>query len=89
MMPSAASEPCALTFAGGCRPSALSASNKPAAASAKIDASATTLREADSEASSGTTTSQIAVNDAMPPVHHAIAAASPVSDSDEITWASS
>ena len=41
---------------------------KPAPPSAKVDASATTRREADSAASSGTTTSQIAANEPMPPV---------------------
>ena len=39
-----------------------------AAASVKIDASTITRREADSAASSGTTTSQIAANEPMPPV---------------------
>ena len=40
----------------------------PTAASAKVEAVATTRRDAESDASSGTTTSQMAANDAMPPV---------------------
>ncbi len=43
-------------------------SRNPAAPSASVEASATTRRDADSAASSGTTTSQIAANEPMPPV---------------------
>ncbi len=89
MIASAASAPCAFakTFAGGCRSNALKLSNNPAAASAKVAASATTRREADSADSSGTTTSQIAANEPMPPVHQATTATRPVSESEDITCA--
>ena len=62
-------------------------SRKPAPQIANVDASATTRREADSAASSGTMTSQIAANEPMPPVWTATAVTSPVSASDESTWA--
>ena len=62
-------------------------SSRPAAPSAKVEATATTRREADSAASSGTTTSQIAENDPMPPVPIATTVTSPVSESEESTWA--
>ena len=56
-------------------------------ASAKLDASATTRREAESAASSGTTTSQIAANEAMPPVNQATTVTRPVSESEDMTCA--
>ena len=62
-------------------------SSRPAAPSAKVEATATTRRDADNAASSGTTTSQIAANEAMPPVPIATAVTSPVRASDESTWA--
>ncbi len=58
-------------------------SSRPAASSAKVDAIATTRRDADSAASSGTTTSQIAAKDEIPPVLQATTKTSPVSDSDD------
>ena len=57
--------------------------SRPAATSAKVEASATTRRDADSAASSGTTTSQIAAKEAMPPVSAATAVTSPVSASED------
>ena len=60
---------------------------KPAAASANVEAVATTRREAESAASSGTTTSQIAAKETMPPVDAATAVTSPVSASDDSTCA--
>src|SRR6478672_5310298 len=72
MMPSAASAPALSAATGGGKSvPALSTSSNPAAASAKVDAIATTRREADSEASSGTTTNQMAANEVMPPLHSA------------------
>ncbi len=62
-------------------------SRSPAAPSAKVEASATTRRDADSAASSGTITSQIAANEAMPPVSAATAVTRPVSASDDSTCA--
>ena len=62
-------------------------SRKPAPQSAKVDASATTRREADSAASSGTITSQIAANEPMPPVSSATAVTRPVSASEDSTCA--
>ncbi len=44
--------------------------SRPAQASASAEANATTRRDAESAASSGTTTSQIAAKDSMPPVDH-------------------
>ncbi len=89
MMPSAASAPCsfATSVTGGSRSSPPISSRKPAAPSAKVDASATTRRDDESDASSGTTTSQIAENEPMPPVPTATAVTSPVSDSEESTCA--
>ena len=48
---------------------------------------ATTRRDAESAASSGTTTSQIAANEAIPPVDTATSVTSPVSASDDNTCA--
>ena len=89
MMPSAASARLLVRdpVTGGSRSSAPISSRKPAAPSAKVDASATTRREAESAASSGTTTSQIAANEPMPPVSTATAVTSPVSASEESTCA--
>src|SRR3954469_12118303 len=56
-------------------------------ASASADAKPTTRRDADSAASSGTTTSQIAANDSMPPVAIATIMTRPASASDDSTWA--
>ncbi len=82
-MPSAASAVGVATLEDGNSRSAESNSNKPAAKSAKVDAMATTRRDAESAASSGTTTSQIAANEAMPPVKAATAVTMPVNASDD------
>ncbi len=89
MMPKAASAPCSLAevTAGGTRLPALSRSSRPAAPSANVEASATTRREADNAASSGTTTSQIAANEPMPPVSQATMVTKPVSASEDSTCA--
>src|SRR5258708_38539061 len=87
MMPSAASVLTADPSAGGSMAWVPRKWRRPAATSAKVDASATTRRDADSAASSGTTTSQIAAKEAMPPVSAATAVTSPVSASDDSTWA--
>ena len=62
-------------------------SKKPAAQIANVDATATTRREAESAASSGTMTSQIAANEPMPPVSTATVVTRPVSASEERTCA--
>ena len=67
--------------------SSLASTSRPAAASAKVDATATTRRDAESDASSGTTTSQMAAKEVMPPVKAATAVTSPVSASEERTCA--
>ena len=89
MMPSAASAACLCSnaTAAGNRFNASISSRSPAAPSAKVEANATTRRDEDSEASSGTITSQIAANEPMPPVSIATTVTSPVSDSEESTWA--
>ena len=89
MMPSAASALCCsgVVTGRGSKPAAPSASSRPAADSAKIAAMATTRREPDSAASKGTTTSQTAAKDPIPPVHSATSAASPVSDKEDSTCA--
>src|SRR5258708_39452324 len=56
---------------------------------ANAAANATTRRDADKAASSGTTTSQIAANDSIPPVVIATAVTSPARASDDSTWAPS
>ena len=61
----------------------------PAQDSASSEAKAATRREADSAASRGTTTSQIAANDSMPPVVTATAMIRPASASDDSTCAPS
>ena len=61
----------------------------PAQDSASSEAKAATRREADSAASRGTTTSQIAANDSMPPVVTATAMIRPDSASDDSTCAPS
>ena len=86
-MPSAASASGASEFGTGNKPYAPSSTRSPAAASANVDAVATTRREAESAASSGTTTSQIAANEAMPPVEAATAVTNPVSASEDSTCA--
>ena len=57
--------------------------------SASAEANATTRREAESEASSGTTTSQIAAKDSMPPVVSATIMTRLASASDDSTCAPS
>ena len=57
--------------------------------SASAAANVTTRREAESEASSGTTTNQIAAKDSMPPVNVAIVITGPASASEESTCAPS
>jgi len=57
--------------------------------SASADANPTTRRDAESAASSGTTTSQIAAKDSMPPVDMATVMTSPASASEESTCAPS
>ncbi len=86
MMPSAASAPTSALGSGSisCVPRN---SNRPAAASAEVDATATTRRDADNAASSGTITSQIAANEPMPPVSAATAVTKPVSVSEDTTCA--
>ena len=70
MMPSAASAPVSLAPVpgSGSQPAWPSNARTPAAVSAKVEAIATTRRDAESAASSGTTTSQIAAKDDNPPV---------------------
>jgi hypothetical protein len=51
------------------------------------EASVTTRREAESAASSGTTTNQIAAKEVMPPVHQATAVTRAVSETDDMTCA--
>ena len=58
-------------------------------ASVSAQANATTRRDAESAASSGTTTSQIAAKDSMPPVVMATVMTRPVSASDDSTCAPS
>ena len=74
-------------MAGGCRPNALSVSSTATAESVRTEASVTTRREAESAASSGTTTSQIAAKEVMPPVHQATAVTRAVSETDDMTCA--
>src|SRR6185437_2235570 len=90
-MPSAASAPNSFSIAiGGGRTSSMFATIKiPAAASAKVAANMTTRRDAENAASSGTTTSQIAAYEPMPPVNHATAATNTAIDSAEKMWAAS
>ena len=57
--------------------------------SASADANATTRRDAESAASSGTTTSQIAAKDSMPPVVIASVMTRPASAIDDRTCAPS
>ncbi len=57
--------------------------SRPAAISAMVDAMATTRRDADRAASSGTITSQIAANDEIPPVIKATIVTRLVSASDD------
>ena len=81
-MPSAASVYMSRAATGaGNRSSALTRTRRPAAASAKVEAMATTRRDAESDASSGTTTSQMAANEAMPPVDTATTVTRPVNAS--------
>ncbi len=89
MMPSAASAACSCSTvtAGGSRLRPSISRRNPAPPSAKVEASATTRREADSAASSGTTTSQMAANEPMPPVSTATAVTRPVSASEDSTCA--
>ena len=63
--------------------------SSPVHESAKAEAKATTRREAERAASSGTTTSQIAAKDSMPPVVIATVMTRPVSASDDSTCAPS
>ena len=59
----------------------------PAAPRATIEASATTRREPESAASTGTRTSQTAANELRPPVENATVVTSPVSANADSTWA--
>ena len=77
----------ALDGGGGSKSCVPSNTKSPAAQSAKVEAVATTRRDADNAASSGTTTSQIAAKDSMPPVEAATAVTRPVSASDDSTCA--
>ena len=86
-MPSAASAACELGLGVGKRCWVSSSTRSPAAPSASVEAVATTRRDADSAASSGTTTSQIAAKETMPPVDAATAVTSPVSASEDSTCA--
>ena len=74
---------CARASAPAAHVRAPSSTRRPAAASAKVEAVATTRRDAESAASSGTTTSQIAANDAIPPVAAASAVTNPVKASED------
>ena len=58
-----------------------------AAPSASVAATATTRRDADTAASSGISTSQMAAIEWMPPEYAATVVAMPVSASAETTWA--
>ncbi len=88
-MPSIASVACwsAIASFGGTGSSVLMSRRDPAAPSATIEASATTRRDPDSAASTGTTTSQIAAKEPRPPVEDATVVTSPVSANDDSTWA--
>ncbi len=87
MMPSAASAPCPDASRRGSRSSAPNSISNPAEPIANVEAIATTRRDADNAASSGTMTSQIAANDPMPPVATATIVTSPASASDDSTCA--
>ena len=82
-MPTVASAIGAPKWASGSTSSSLASTSKAAAAIAKVEAMATTRRDAESDASSGTTTSQMAAKDVMPPVKAATVVTRPVSASDE------
>ena len=86
-MPSVANASGGIVPGRGNKCSAPSSIKRPAAASAKVEAVATTRRDAESDDSSGTTTSHTAANDAMPPVSAASAVTNPVKANDDKTWA--
>ncbi len=86
-MPTAASPVCPPVPGGGNRSSDPQSASRPAAPSANVQAVATTRREAESDASSGTTTSQMAAKEAIPPVDAATAVTNPVKASEESTCA--
>src|SRR5271166_5669138 len=67
----------------GSTPSAPSSSSTPVVASAAAPATTTTGREADNAASNGTSTSQTAANDAIPPLWLAIAPTNPATATDD------
>ena len=73
----------------GSRPKCPAAINSAAQDSASAEANTTTRRDAESAASSGTTISQTAAKDSMPPVVTASVITRPVSASDDSTWAPS
>src|SRR6266699_6010297 len=78
-----------LMSAAGKTPKCPDAISRAAHDNANMEANATTRREADRAASSGTTTSQIAAKDSMPPAVAATAVTSPASASDDSTCAPS
>src|SRR5208282_558121 len=86
-MPNAASAAFPLGVGVGSRLNPPKSTSKPAAASAKVDAIATTRRDAERAASSGTTTSQMAAKEAIPAVGTGNIVPSPVKASDDSTWA--
>ncbi len=82
-MPSAESEEFEIRLWAGSNCLASKNTSSPAAKSANVDAIATTRREADSDASSGTITSQMAANEEMPPVATATIITRPISANEE------
>ena len=79
----------AIGSGAGNMPKCPSTISSAAQASASTDANATTRRDAESAASSGTTTSQIAAKDSMPPVLIASVMTMPAIASDDSTCAPS
>src|SRR5438270_626004 len=88
-IPSATSAPCSFGAAteAGKRSAAFNSARIPVAAIADVEASTMTHLEADNAASKGTTTSQIAAKDEMPPVLKATTATSQVRESEEKIYA--
>ena len=74
---------------GGSRPKYPAAISKEVQMSASAEANTTTRRDAESAASSGITTSQIAAKDSMPPVVIATVITRPASAIDDNTCAPS
>src|SRR5512143_3674341 len=88
MIASAANAPCSSAAESGeSNPLALRANSITAAVREKAAEINTTRRDAERDASTGTTTSQIAANELVPPVYRATSSASPLNDSEESTCA--